>query len=201
MDPVFGDLHFEAEMRAARTKGNLVAWRQRYVRERLGEAGVTQMAARLPEAARDYLLKPPSAFSWNPLGPLMDLDRAIAQGLMGGDVSQMRAFAAHIAEGDLSGIYKLFVRLAVSFRTFVGKLPGIYDTYFGPGRLVVESLEPKDARIRLDGAVMPYYLCAYGFLGWFDAAAQLTGVKDSTLTHTMCRHRGDDACRWTLQWS
>src|SRR5438270_2003875 len=107
IDPLFGDLTHDREMRDNQIKGNLLGRRAWYVRDRWGDDAVAAIARAVPESARKFLEAPPLTFAWYPFGVMMDIDRAIVEGPMGGDVGKMREFGSAIAKHDLPLLYKV----------------------------------------------------------------------------------------------
>src|SRR5436305_13166161 len=108
LDPVFGDLSHDREMRENQIKGNLLGRRAWYVRDRWGDAAVAAAAAAVPESARKFLGEaPPLTFAWYPFGVMMDIDRAIVEGPMRGDLGAMTEFGSAIAKHDLPLLYKV----------------------------------------------------------------------------------------------
>jgi hypothetical protein len=95
-DPALG-LSDRGEWRAYRVKGNLLAARPRYVREKWGDAGYADVASRLRPPARAILEGTILPFAWYDFPDMAEIDQAIVAGPMGGDVSKMKAFGATIA--------------------------------------------------------------------------------------------------------
>lgn len=198
-DPILGDLSLLGEMRRMEVKGNLVHSRPRYVAERHGEGALRSLAAKLPEVAAAYLLKPPFASAWVGVEPLMHVDRAIVEDCMGGDLEQMRGLGEEIAAYDLSTVYRMFLKAGVP--AFVLQSVAVaYATYLRPGEATA-SVAGNTAELVLDDATLPLYLCQYGVVGWLTAALQMSGATSIQLEHTECRHRGAGACRWQASWT
>jgi hypothetical protein len=200
VDPILGDPKFSDEKHHIHTKGNLVAWRKRYVLANYGPAGVDDVSRRLSETSKDVFLSPPTAFSWGPIGPMIDIDYAIVQGPMKGDVTKMFHFGAEIGTGDLSTIYKLVVRVGVSPKMLISRIPDMWRTYFRDLAGTLDTSESTNTRFTVKHFVLPYYLCSQGVTGWFTAGGLLTGAKDLTVAHDRCVHRGDPDCSWAFTW-
>ncbi|OGQ94546.1 MAG: hypothetical protein A2521_05090 [Deltaproteobacteria bacterium RIFOXYD12_FULL_57_12] len=199
-DKIFGDMALLREMHKTTVKGNLLAWRRRYVQTRFGQSAVDRIAAELPAEVGAKLLNPPLAFSWQPIKDMMEIDRAIVLGPMRGDVSQMKQFGAEIGTADLSTVYKLLLRAAVTMEKFVDKAPATFDSYFQPGKGDGMLIAAGHARIAFKGCTLPYYLCSFGLPGWLEAVGKLTGTKGLRIQHDICCHRGHDHCAWDLFW-
>ncbi len=199
LDPVFGDLSHEREMRDNQIKGNLLGRRAWYVRDRWGEATLTAVAAAVPESARQHLEKSPLTFAWYPFGAMMDIDRAIMNGPMRGDIQRMTEFGSAIAKHDLPLLYKVLFK--VGSPTFIVKrLNIVARQYIKESTVHIEVAGENAATVRLDGRRFPLYFCGYGVSGWFHAALELSGAKSPTVEHTRCLHRGDPDCIWQLRW-
>jgi hypothetical protein len=199
-DTVFGDMALETEMRGNGVKGNLMAKRAWYVREFFGGAAFDAVVAKLDGEAREYMLNPPLTMSWCSFGAMMDIDRAILDGPMKGDFAKMKHFGGEIAKHDLPTLYKVLFKVGspafVMRRMNIAAIQYIKDTSITP-----ETPTDKSAKLTLGKRPWPLYFCTYGAPGWYSIAAELSGGKNVTVTHTACRHKGADTCRWAIAWS
>ncbi|MGZ3425346.1 MAG: hypothetical protein ACXVCV_01800 [Polyangia bacterium] len=199
VDPVFGDLKHEREMRDNQIKGNLLGRRAWYVRDRWGDEALAALAKAVPEAARKFLVDAPLTFAWYPFSVMMDIDRAIVEGPMRGDVAKMTEFGSAIAKHDLPLLYKVLFK--VGSPTFIVKrLNIVAKQYIRESDITVVMRGDRDAVVTLSGRRFPMYFCTYGVSGWFRAALELSGATAPTVEHTGCMHRGDAECSWTLRW-
>jgi hypothetical protein len=201
LDPVFGDLSHDREMRENQIKGNLLGRRAWYVRERWGQAALAALTAAVPAEARKFLLDaPPLAFAWYPFGVMMDIDRAIVDGPMGGELGLMTEFGSAIAKHDLPLLYKVLFK--VGSPTFiVRRLNLVAKQYIRESTVSVEVPADGNAVATLGGRRFPMYFCTYGVSGWFRAALELSGARSPNVEHATCLHRGQAACTWRLAWS
>src|SRR6266566_844238 len=99
-DPVFGNMGLEREMRGNGVKGNLMAKRAWYVKRFYDEATFDAVVSKLTGEARTFMLEPPLTMSWCSFGAMMDIDRAILEGPMKGDLTKMKHFGGEIAKHD-----------------------------------------------------------------------------------------------------
>lgn len=199
IDPVFGDLRVEREMRENQIKGNLLGRRAWFVRERFGAPVLDAVAAAVPEASRKYLVDPPLTFAWYPFGLMMDIDRAIVEGPMQGELSRMFEFGSAIAKHDLPTLYKVLFKLG-SPTFIVKRLNIVARQYIRDSTVSIEVTGDGRAVVTQGGRRFPMYFCTYGVSGWFHAALELSGARDATVEHATCLHRGDAACTWQLTW-
>src|SRR4051812_10462894 len=199
LDPVFRDLAHDREMRDNQIKGNLLGRRAWYIRDRWGDAALTPLAAPVPESARKFLVDAPLTFAWYPFGVMMDIDRAIVDGPMRGEIGRMTEFGSAIAKHDLPMLYKVLFK--VGSPTFIVKrLNIVAKQYIRESTITTNIIGDGDAIVTQGGRRFPMYFCQYGVSGWFDAALELSGAKSRSVEHPTCLHRGDPACTWRLRW-
>ena len=200
LDAVFGKLASRDEMRAGGVKGNLLAARAWYVKERFGRQAFERISAALTPQARSVFQTAPLPFSWCSFGDMMDIDRAIVEGPMNGDVTRMQPFGAAIAKHDLPTLYKVLFK--VGSPEFVMNRIGIAAaTYIRDTTLKGSSSGPGRAAVSQAGRTFPLYFCKYGVSGWFQAAVELSGGRRVVVEHSACRHLGALGCAWELTWS
>ena len=199
-DPVFGDLSHDREMRENQIKGNLLGRRAWYVRDRWGDAAVARVAAAVPEPARKFLVDAaPLTFAWYPFGVMMDIDRAIVDGPMAGEIGRMVEFGSAIAKHDLPMLYKVLFKVG-SPSFIVKRLNIVAKQYIRDSTISSSIVGDGHATVTQGGRRFPMYFCTYGVSGWFHAALELSGGKQPTVEHVGCLHRGDRACTWELRW-
>jgi hypothetical protein len=198
--PILGDPKKWQPASPMRAKGSLLAARPRYVREIWGADALEQVAAGVGEDARRILAEDVLPFRWYPLALMVEIDQAIVEGPMRGDVTRMKAFGSEIARYDLSTLYKMLFRFGTP--AFVVKRLGIaYATYIDGGRIRVDVPKPKHVQVELHDAALPKYLCTHGICGWITAALELSRASDVHIVESMCAHDGAPHCRWEGHWS
>jgi predicted hydrocarbon binding protein len=199
-DPIFGDPTLWNASSPLRVKGTLLSARPRYVRERWGEAMIDDVAARVGDEARHVLREDILPFRWYPMAVLADIDRAIVQGPMEGDITLMKAFGSEIARYDLPTVYKMLFRFGTP-AFVIKRIKVAYASYIQGGRIQSEVPEPHRARVSLHEAALPRYLCTHGISGWLTAALELSGAKAVHAEETACTHDGAPHCQWDARWS
>jgi hypothetical protein len=200
IDPIFGDVQHEVEMRENQIKGNLLGRRAWYVRERWGVDALMTLASTIDETARKYLIEtPPLTFAWYSFGVMMDIDRAIIEGPMRGEIGRMKEFGSAIAKHDLPLLYKVLFKVG-SPAFIVKRLNMVAKQYIRESSVDVNLAGENEALVSLSGRRFPFYFCAYGVTGWFLAALELSGARAPTVEHTGCLHNGAANCTWTLRW-
>jgi len=198
-DPVFGDLAHDREMRENQIKGNLLGRRAWYVRDRWGDDALAKLTRAVPENARKFLVDAPLTFAWYPFGVMMDIDRAIVDGPMGGEIGRMTEFGSAIAKHDLPLLYKVLFKVG-SPSFIVKRLNIVAKQYIRDSSISSIVERDGEALVTQSGRRFPMYFCTYGVSGWFHAALELSGAKSPTVEHATCVHRHNDACTWRLRW-
>jgi hypothetical protein len=196
---VFGDPALSTRFGRHQVKGNLLAARPRYVRERWGDDGIRRVVARLSPEMRALLVAEILPFTWYPLDQLAAVDRAIVEGPMGGDASAMKEFGATIARYDLSTIYKVLFKVGTP--AFVVRRANVaYSTYIRGGVMRGETPSPGQGTVTFIDGTFPKYLCRYGVAGWLTAAVELSGGRNVRFDEVDCIHDGAPQCRWQGHW-
>ena len=198
-DPVFGDLAHDREMRDNQIKGNLLGRRAWYVRDRFGDDALRKLTGVVPEGARKFLVDAPLTFAWYPFGVMMDIDRAIVDGPMRGEIGRMTEFGSAIAKHDLPLLYKVLFKVG-SPSFIIKRLNIVAKQYIRESSISAVVEKDGEALVTQGGRRFPMYFCTYGVSGWFQAALELSGAKSPTVHHASCLHRGDAACTWRLRW-
>ena len=197
-DPIFGDPRLAARYVTYEVKGNLLAARPRYVTERWGQDEAARLIASLSSSARAVLRQTILPFSWYPMAIMAEVDRAILEGPMGGDIKQMQTFGSAIARYDLSTLYKMLFRLGTP--AFVLRRMNVaYSTYIRGGWMRSETPTAQSGRVTM-GPAFPMYLCRYGVSGWISAALELSGAKRVLVREEACAHSGAPECVWSATW-
>lgn len=129
----------------------------------------------------------------------MDIDRAILEGPMHGDLTKMREFGGAIAKHDLPTLYKVLFKIGTP-RFLMRRVGIVAATYVRDSPMRGSDMDDGRVRVVQTGTPFPYYFCAYGVCGWFEAALQLSGGKNINVVHDSCRHRGDPQCSWLTRF-
>ncbi|MFK8001592.1 MAG: hypothetical protein AB8H86_18500 [Polyangiales bacterium] len=194
----WGDRDKLSDTTEVRCKGNWLASRPRFVRERLGESGVTRVTERLAPEERALFLNPPLSFTWSPIRHLYAIDEIIFEEVMGGKVEGMVDFGEAIASYDINILYRAFFRMG-SPEFFLARSHLIFNQYMSAGN-VRTTTRKGHAETRLSEVVIPRYLCRFGIAGYMRGAIKAAGGKAIEVVHSRCIHDGDDHCLYQSRW-
>lgn len=190
----FGSVVLRDRWRDVEVKGLIVRSRRRYLAAR-APGSVAAIRAGLSEAARVYLDGNVALTARVPYAPLVELDAAIVEHAMGGDVTRMREFGRDIALHDLRGAYRGALRVVGD--TMSLKVDSVlWETIRRPGRARSEPSEGGHVLV-VEGIVLPRSMCEQGVSGYVEGMMEVVGTP-SVVRHE-CVHDGYPACRWTVK--
>lgn len=194
----WGDKEKLSDESKVRCKGNWLASRPRFVRERLGESGVDRVAQRLEPEQRKLFLKPPLSFTWAPIRNLYLIDEVITEEVMGGHVEGMVDFGEAIASYDINILYRAFFRMG-SPEFFLARSHLIFNQYVSAGN-VRTTTSKGQGETQITELCMPRYMCRFGIAGYLRGAIVAAGGKGIQVEHTRCVHDGDTMCVYQCTW-
>ena len=113
----------------------------------------------------------------------MDIDRAIVEGPMRGELARMTEFGSAIAKHDLPLLYKVLFKVGTP-AFIIKRLNIVARQYIRESQVSVEVPGDGRAEVTLGGRRFPMYFCTYGVSGWFRAALELSGAKSPTVEHS-----------------
>jgi hypothetical protein len=77
----------------------------------------------------------------------------------------------------------------------------VYSTYVRGGAITAATVMKDHARLAMSDGDFPLYFCDQGVPGWFTAAIELSGGKDTHVAQVECVHRGARSCVWEARWA
>lgn len=103
------------------------------------------------------------------------------------------------ASDAIQGIYRFFA-LVLTPTALLSKAGHMWRSLYSRGEMKVESQTDSSAVIRLHD--FPSQPAGCGRIsGWIERLAEMTGAKDSRVTHTKCAGKGAPFCEWELKWT
>lgn len=145
----------------------------------VGAAAFATILKEVPEATRKVVEHPPMPMTWLPISVFYDMIGVTTRVAFGGRPEGMFEIGRHQMQRDMTGIYKMFVRMA-SPQTVIAKAAAIYGTYTTNGTMSAKQIEPHIAEVTLDGVEqgMPGY--------WEYQRGTITGVLEQTAKDLNC---------------
>lgn len=112
------------------------------------------------------------------------------------DAFGRRAGRAELA--DAVGVYR-FLTVLLTPKALLHKASALWSTVHSHGRMLVENETQNSATVRLIEFPSEEAHCAR-LTGWFEGAGDMTGAKNTAVTHPVCITRGGAECAWQLSW-
>jgi hypothetical protein len=162
-----------------------------------GEAGLKKVIAGSSDEFKEWAKKKVLENEWIP-------DRVGAEGLsqadriLGkGDLSLVRKLGYLIAKDNLSGIYKVFIRLT-TIESLLKRADVVWKKYYSDGFIEILTQEPNHYIFEIVN-YQPYPSTCTALLGWLDTFFEVYKLK-GTATHIECKNRGGKRCIFELTW-
>jgi uncharacterized protein (TIGR02265 family) len=180
-------------------KGNILLSRLAFVRERFGEQALEKVVSSLPEEDQTILRGMVSNVGWYAFETGNRLDEAIAAKLAGGNMSIFEQIGAASARQNLTSVHQLLVRPGDP-QGFMANTPTVYRLYYDKGRRDYQSSGPTSGVMTTyDAETYSSSDCAT-VIGWFKEALSMCGAKDVVINEPICRAKGGEFCRYTINW-
>jgi len=113
-----------------------------------------------------------------------------------GDYSLIRKLGYHVAKDNLTGIYKIYVKMT-SISGLLKRADQIWSQYFNTGTVKVVLAEPKHYQFEVVDHT-PYQDTCIGVLGWLDMFIEVYKVK-GVASHPECKLKGHGKCVFDIK--
>jgi hypothetical protein len=194
-----------ANMRGASILGTLD-----YARRHFGEEGLRRSLAAVSPETRQAIGDPrqPAILTqgWYDCRLVSDLTRAVDTACGRGDLALARAAGKHVAFEDVNRFFKWLLRLS-SPGTIFTRAASVWNNYHSAGRYVVDAVEGRRARIRVEDWDSADPVICKRVEGWIERALELTlGTSARPLIREEAHLRRDPAvsphayCLYVAEW-
>jgi hypothetical protein len=181
-----------------------------YARRQFGDDGLRRMLAAVTPETRQAIGDPanPAVLTqgWYDCRLVSDLTRALDQTCGKGDLALARAAGKHVAFEDVNRFFKWLLRLT-SPATLFSRAASVWNNYHSGGRYVVEALEERRARLRIDDWDSADPVICRRIEGWMERALELTLGKGARPTIREEAHLTSEPavgtyrfCRYLAEW-
>jgi hypothetical protein len=180
-------------------KGTAVRASMRFLQERFGPAGVGPVLEKLDPKHRAELGSGVLDSVWYPMSLLLELMRAAVAVHGEGHPELIREMGRASAEYGVKGVYKVFFKVG-SPQFIIGRASRVFSSYYDTGQIRVVESGPGRAVLDLAGfdAGAPEF--CQRILGWMEKTVEMAGARNLEPAHSLCRHRGDEVCRFEGRW-
>ena len=161
----------------AKMRGSSVLGTLDYTRRNFGEEGLRQVLAALTPEARQAIGDPASPSiliqGWYDAQLVSELSRVLDGTCGRGDLALARAAGKHVAFEDVNRFFKWLLRLT-SPGTLFTRAASVWNNYHSGGRYVVDGIEDRRARIRIEDWDSADPVICKRIEGWIERALELT---------------------------
>jgi len=161
----------------ATIKGSAVLDAVNAIKARSGDETYQRIVATLDEEDQALFKGASAPGDWCPLDAFMRFVEADLRESAGGDERALIERSERIIDGQLHGIYRLFVKLG-SPEFVLKRISIVHMTYFNGVQVEIISLKPGRAVLRYTGFEPPHRLIGYSIIGFYRKALQISGAKE-----------------------
>jgi hypothetical protein len=161
-----------------------------------GEAGLKKVLAGASPELKSLTIRKVLDNEWIPdkLGTelMVSADRVLGQG----DYSQIRKISYFVAKDNLTGIYKIYVKMT-SINGLLKRADQIWKQYFSTGTVKTLLAEPNHFQFEVLDYI-PYPDTCIGVLGWLDMFMEVYKRK-GVASHPECKLKGHSRCLFDIK--
>jgi len=184
-----------------KVKGTAVAAMPEFIKEKFGSSGYQKWLNALSDRAKIIYSSKILANEWFPLKEVLtDPTQKMCDIFYGGDPMYAHECGRYSAEKGLKGIYRTFVKLGSP--EFICKCASvILPTYYDPSKVVIQSLEKRQAVFRIVEFSEISKVIEYRITGWIERAIEINGGMNVSvkLVKSMCDN--NPYCEFEVTWS
>lgn len=181
-------------------KGTAVKSIQEYVQTKHA-AKYDEWLCTMPDSARNIMAKPVFVSDWYPVkDAAIEPTVAIGKVLYAGDAQKAGwETGRYSSETALSGIYKIFVKMATP-QFIIGRAGKILPSYYDPSEIAVKETGPRHVVLNISRLPLNHEVLEARILGWIERALEITGCKNVKIQTTKSMAKGDPITELMITW-
>jgi hypothetical protein len=168
------------------------------IKARAGESELAKIVGHLNGKAREVFENPIYLSNWYPLDAFVEFLEVDVRETAGGNREILSKRAEKVIEGQLHGIYKIFVKLG-SPGFVINRISAVHATYFRGVQIIPET-EKNSATIKYVGFQKQHSILEYTIIGFFRKALEISGAKHVALKFTVPISQGTDFSELVISW-
>ena len=180
-------------------KGTAVLDALEAIKARAGKAELDKIISHLDPETREIFKRPISPSSWYSCDAFARFLEADIRETAAGNEQELIKRAEAVIERQLSGIYKMFVRLG-SPEFVIRRIAAVHSTYFDGVQIIPEMKGAKRATIQYVGFSPKHRIMGFAILGFFRKALEISGAKKVDVRFTVPIEAGEKFCELALSW-
>jgi uncharacterized protein (TIGR02265 family) len=181
-------------------KGSVLLARRAFVQRHFGKAAWDDVLVALPKEDQASLTGMLLNVGWFPFKLGERLDEAIVRVLGQGDEKVFERIGRASADENLNGTHRHLL-VHGDPQGFLRQTPEIYKFYYDTGRRTYEPTGATSAVLTTYDADTFSQVDCLTVIGWHTRALEMCGARDVKVTEEKCRARGDDQCRYRVEWT
>jgi len=181
-------------------KGSVVSDSIRAVKERSGEHIYNNIFDQLDKQSKKTFEQNILATSWYPLDSFVKFLELDLQLTAHGDKNQLIIRTGAVVEKQLTGIYKLFVKLG-SPEFVLNRISIIHKSYFKGVSIDVQMEGSNKAILRYTGFETQHKLMGLTIIGFFKKALEISGAKGVSAKYSTAIEDGKGYCDLVVTWT
>lgn len=182
----------------AEIKGTVLLDTLAAIKARSGESEAAKIIASLSKEAKEVFEKPIYLSEWYSLDAFVEFLDADVRETAGGDRQVLTQRSEKVIESQLSGVYKIFVKLG-SPGFVITRISAVHATYF-KGVQIIPEVEKNSALIKYVGFQKHHDILEYTITGFFRKALEISGAKHMALKFTVPISQGGPYSELSIRW-
>lgn len=180
-------------------KGTAVKPTLEFVKDRFGDR-YEDWIKNLPDESLKILNFPISSSAWYPINESTIIPtKVLAQLFYNDPVAAAREVGRYSAEKSLTGIDKVFIRVATP-KFLIGRTANIFSSYYKPSRVEYRIVSDNEAILEIFEFGKVEELMIHRIAGWIQKAFELTNRKNVRAEVASENVNGDIVYKITARW-
>ena len=180
-------------------KGSILLGCRGFVEERFGPARWTQVQEALAPEPRAVMSAKIFPGNWYAFPILLEVMRTAKRILAPRQPFFYRDMGRFSADFAVNRFYR-FLMTFTSTERVLRRAPGIWPSFYRPGRMVVLEATSNSGRLRLEDFPHDSSEFCERIMGWMERIVELTGGRNCQMEHPVCITRGDPYCEYQGDW-
>lgn len=181
-------------------KGTAVLDTLEAIKARAGKAELDKIISCLDAETQEIFRRPISPSSWYSCDAFSRFLEADIRETAGGNEQELFKRSELVIEKQLTGIYKMFVRLG-SPEFVIRRIAAVHSTYFDGVQIIPEMKGPNGATIQFVGFSRNHRIMGFVILGFFRKALEISGAREIDVRFTVPIEAGEKLCELSLSWN
>lgn len=183
----------------AEIKGTVLLDTLAAIKSRAGEQELARIVEGLSDEARAVFKAPIYSSSWYSLDAFTEFLDEDVRITANGDRAVMGKRSEKVIEAQLSGIYKIFVKVGTP-AFVITRISAVHATYF-KGIQIIPEMESHQAIIKYVGFQKQHDILEYTISGFFRKALEMCGAQQVELHFSVPMAEGKEYSELTIGWA